>query len=154
MLIIEGETGSGKTTQIPQYLYESVSQEATATSLHLSLFNSSFLLHFLASSHINFLSSLLPLFPSPSTLLPLSSLCLTSSPFLLPHFLPPLCTSLPLSSSFCLTSSLPPPLHLTSSLCLTSSLPSASLPLSSSLFRAIPKMGRRLAVPNHAEWLQ
>ena len=25
ILIIEGETGSGKTTQIPQYLYESVS---------------------------------------------------------------------------------------------------------------------------------
>lgn len=25
VLIIEGETGSGKTTQIPQYLYETVS---------------------------------------------------------------------------------------------------------------------------------
>ena len=26
ILIIEGETGSGKTTQIPQYLYEAVSE--------------------------------------------------------------------------------------------------------------------------------
>ena len=26
VLIIEGETGSGKTTQIPQYLYEAVSE--------------------------------------------------------------------------------------------------------------------------------
>ena len=31
VLIIEGETGSGKTTQIPQYLYEAVSE------LHLCL---------------------------------------------------------------------------------------------------------------------
>ena len=33
ILIIEGETGSGKTTQIPQYLYEAVSQNKSRTIL-------------------------------------------------------------------------------------------------------------------------
>ena len=33
VLIVEGETGSGKTTQIPQYLYEAVS--VTVCSVHV-----------------------------------------------------------------------------------------------------------------------
>lgn len=33
ILIIEGETGSGKTTQIPQYLYEEVSAESNTSTL-------------------------------------------------------------------------------------------------------------------------
>lgn len=33
ILIIEGETGSGKTTQIPQYLCEEVSAESNTSTL-------------------------------------------------------------------------------------------------------------------------
>ena len=36
VLIIEGETGSGKTTQIPQYLYEAVSWVLSANTLDLA----------------------------------------------------------------------------------------------------------------------
>ena len=35
VLIVEGETGSGKTTQIPQYLYEAVSMKINCTVLLL-----------------------------------------------------------------------------------------------------------------------
>ena len=43
ILIIEGETGSGKTTQIPQYLYEAVSDNSVSvlTPCHCILTTSS-----------------------------------------------------------------------------------------------------------------
>lgn len=40
VLIIEGETGSGKTTQIPQYLFEEVGHDSV--SLRVQLLSQSF----------------------------------------------------------------------------------------------------------------
>lgn len=45
ILVIEGETGSGKTTQIPQYLLENVSAESTNCILYLIFIKHALLAH-------------------------------------------------------------------------------------------------------------